>query len=124
MEIDCDRCGMRGAGCQDCVITMLQPRNVTGISGADPSVSGADPGYLTEAEVKALGVLAAAGLVPPLRLALPGASLPGPAALPGSRPWDRRAFPETKASLCFRDRIRRARDLPHCNGAARIKGIG
>lgn len=106
MEIDCDRCGMRGAGCQDCVITMLQPRNVTSFSGADPSISGADPGYLTEAEVKALGVLAAAGLVPPLRLALPGASLPGPAIMPGPLPWDQRAFPETKASLCFRDRIR------------------
>lgn len=113
MEIDCDRCGMRGAGCQDCVITMLQPRNVTGFSGADPSIFGADssifgadPGYLTEAEVKALGVLAAAGLVPPLRLALPGASLPDPAVLPGPLPWDQRAFPETKASLCFRDRIR------------------
>jgi hypothetical protein len=99
MEIDCDRCGMRGAGCQDCVITMLQPRNV-------PDVPAADPGYLTEAEVKALGVLAAAGLVPPLRLSLPGDSRPGPAILPGLRPWAERAFPETKASLCFRDRIR------------------
>ena len=99
MEIDCDRCRMRGAGCQDCVITMLQPRNV-------PGVPAADPGYLTEAEVKALGVLAAAGLVPPLRLSLPGDSRPGPAVLPGPRPWAERAFPETKASLCFRDRIR------------------
>jgi len=102
MEIDCDRCEMRGAGCQDCVITMLQPRNVAGFPGADP-------GYLaelTEAEVKALDVLAAAGLVSPLRLALPGASRPGPALLPGPRPWGQRAFPETKASLCFRDRIR------------------
>src|SRR5690242_6166494 len=99
MEIDCDRCGMRGAGCQDCVITMLQPRNV-------PGVPAADPGYLTEAEVKALGVLAAAGLVPPLRLSLPGDSRPGPAVLPGPRPWAERAFPESKASLCFRDRIR------------------
>ena len=97
---------MRGAGCQDCVITMLQPRNVAGFSGADPGISGADPGYLTEAEVEALGVLAAAGLVPPLRLALPGATRTGPAVLPGSRPGDRRPFPETKASLCFRDRIR------------------
>ncbi len=107
MEIDCDRCQMRGAGCQDCVITMLQPRNVAGFSEVDPSISGTDPHCLTEAEVKALGVLAAAGLVPPLRLALPGASLPGPVVLPGPRPWDQRAFPETKASLCFRDRIRR-----------------
>jgi hypothetical protein len=113
MEIDCDRCGMRGSGCQDCVITMLQPQNVAGFSGADPGfsgadpgISGADPGYLTEAEVKALGVLAEAGLVSPLRLALPGASLPGSASLPGPRPWGQRAFPETKASLRFRDRIR------------------
>ena len=92
MEIDCDRCGMRGAGCQDCVITVLQPRNAAGFSGADP-------GYLTEAEVKALGVLAAAGLVPPLRLSLPGTTLLDPAVLPGPRPWAQRAFPETKASL-------------------------
>lgn len=96
MEIDCDRCGMRGTGCQDCVITMLQPRNVAAISGTDT-------GYLTEAEVKALGVLAAAGLVSPLRLSLPGASLPDPAVLTGPRPWAQRAFPRTKASLCFRD---------------------
>jgi hypothetical protein len=96
MEIDCDRCGMRGAGCQDCVITRLQPRNVTGFSETDP-------GHLTEAEVKALGVLAAAGLIPPLRLSLPGISRPDPAILPGPRPWARRTFPETKASLCFRD---------------------
>src|SRR5690349_24606413 len=68
MEIDCDRCGMRGAGCQDCVITVLQPRNAAAFSGADPC-------YLTEAEVTALGVLAAAGLVPPLRLSLPGSTL-------------------------------------------------
>ena len=105
MEIDCDRCGMRGTGCQDCVITMLQPRNVVGFPGADP-------GYLTElteAEVKALDVLAAAGLVSPLRLALPGTSLPGPALESGPWPWGQRAFPETKASLCFRDRI--------CHGA-------
>ena len=92
MEIDCDRCGMRGAGCQDCVIPMLQPRN-------GPDVPAADPGYLTEAEVKALGVLAAAGLVPPLRLSLPGSTLPDPAVLSGPRPWAHRAFPETKASL-------------------------
>jgi hypothetical protein len=92
MEIDCDRCGMRGAGCQDCVITMLQPPDVADISGADP-------GHLTEAEIKALGVLAAAGLVSPLRLSLPGASLPDPAILPGPRPWAKRAFPETRASL-------------------------
>ncbi len=86
MEIDCGRCEMRGTGCQDCVITVLGPGNVAGFSTEAP-------GYLPEAEVKALGVLAAAGLVPPLRL-----SLPGPAVLPGARGWTRRAFPDAKAS--------------------------
>jgi hypothetical protein len=96
METDCDRCEMRGAGCQDCVITRIQPRNVAGFPGTGP-------GHLTEAELKALGVLAAAGLVPPLRLSLPGTSRPDGAVLSGPRPWARRAFPETRASLCFRD---------------------
>ncbi len=86
MEIDCGRCEMRGAGCQDCVVTVLQPRNVA-------SFSATAPAYLGEAEVKALGVLAAAGMVPPLRLSLPGSAL-----LPGVRAWTRRAFPATRAS--------------------------
>ena len=86
MEIDCGRCQMRGAGCQDCVVTVLEPRNVAGLSVAAP-------GYLGEAEVKALAVLAAAGLVPPLRLSLPGSTI-----LPGARAWDQRVFPDTKAS--------------------------
>lgn len=86
MEIDCGRCEMRGTGCQDCVITVLGPGNVAGFSTEAP-------GYLPEAEVKALGVLAAAGMVPPLRL-----SLPGSAVLPGARAWTRRAFPDAKAS--------------------------
>jgi hypothetical protein len=65
-----------GNGCRDCVVTVLRP----------PSV----PDHLGEAELRALGVLADAGMVPPLRFELAG--LP---ALP------RRAshvFPETKAS--------------------------
>jgi len=86
MEIDCGRCEMRGAGCQDCVITVLEPRNVAGFSAKAP-------GYLPEAEVKALGVLAAAGMVPPLRLSLPGSTI-----LPGARAWTHRVFPDTKAS--------------------------
>ena len=86
MEIDCGRCQMRGAGCQDCVVTVLEPRNV---AGSSPEV----PGYLGEAEVKALGVLAAAGMVPPLRFSLPGSSL-----LPGARAWTQRVFPDAKAS--------------------------
>jgi hypothetical protein len=86
MEIDCGRCEMRGAGCQDCVVTTLEPGNVAGFSAEAP-------GYLEEAEVKALGVLAAAGMVPPLRLSLPGSTV-----LPGARTWTQRIFPDTKAS--------------------------
>ena len=86
MEIECGRCEMRGAGCQDCVVTTLEPQNVAGFSVAAP-------GYLGEAEVEALGVLAAAGMVPPLRL-----SLPGPRVVPGARTWTQRVFPDTKAS--------------------------
>jgi hypothetical protein len=101
MEIDCGRCKMRGTGCQDCVVTVLEPRNVA-------SFSAEAPGYLGEAEVKALGVLAAAGMVPPLRLFLPGSTLPSStppnstppssAILPGARAWTQRVFPDTKAS--------------------------
>jgi hypothetical protein len=101
MEIDCGRCEMRGAGCQDCVVTVLKPRNVANFSAEAP-------GYLGEAEVTALGVLAAAGMVPPLRLSLPGSplpcstlpcsTLPGSAILPGARAWTQRVFPDTKAS--------------------------
>ena len=86
MEIDCGRCEMRGTGCPDCVVTVLEPRNVA-------SFSAEAPGYLGEAEVKALGVLAAAGMVPPLRLSLPGSTI-----LPGARAWTQRVFPVTKAS--------------------------
>jgi hypothetical protein len=100
MKIDCGRCEARGAGCQDCVISRLQPGNVV-------SFTGTGPGYLTEAEAKALGILAEAGLVPPLRLSLPGQmpehSRPGEVVRPGPQPWGKRVFPETKASLCFRD---------------------
>ena len=54
MIIACCRCETRGNGCRDCVITVLEPSNMAGCLG--------------EAEVRALGVLADAGLVPPLRL--------------------------------------------------------
>ena len=79
MTIDCGRCEMRGTGCDDCVITVLGPRRASG--------------YLGEEEVKALGVLAAAGMVPPLRFSLPGSTI-----LPGARTWRRPSFPDTKAS--------------------------
>ena len=72
MVIDCGRCVMRGAGCQDCVVAVLSPANVTGYV---PQA----PGYLDEAEVRALGVLANAGMVPPLRLSLTRSRVrPGP----------------------------------------------
>jgi hypothetical protein len=86
MEIDCGRCEMRGAGCRDCVVTALVPRRAAALSAAAP-------GYLGEAEVKALSVLADAGLVPPLRYSLSGSTV-----LPGARAWTQRVFPDTKAS--------------------------
>ena len=65
MKIDCGRCVMRGAGGQDCVVTVLEPPNVTGCLMQAR-------GLLDEAEVRALRVLADAGMVPPLGLSLPG----------------------------------------------------
>ena len=52
MVIDCDDCVVRGDACGDCVVAVLL--------GAPPEL-GSD-------EQRALGVLAEAGLVPPLRL--------------------------------------------------------
>ena len=75
MKVDCGRCELRGTGCQDCVITALEPRNPAG-----SSVPG--PGYLGEAEVKALSVLAAAGMVPPCGIRWP-ARPSCPARAPG-----------------------------------------
>ena len=89
MEIDCGRCEMRGSGCRDCVVTALVPRKAASFSAA----SAAMPGYLGEQEVRALGVLADAGLVPPLRFSFPGSTV-----LPGARAWTQRVFPDTKAS--------------------------
>ena len=83
MKIDCGRCGTRGAGCRDCVVSALISPHVA----RHPSQA---PGYLDEAEIRALGVLANAGLVPPLRLSLPGSGI-----RPGARSW---IFPDTKAS--------------------------
>lgn len=55
--IDCDSCLVRGLHCHDCVVTALL--------GPPP-----EQGFDTE-EQRALGVLAAGGLVPPLRLVQP-----------------------------------------------------
>jgi hypothetical protein len=60
MLIDCDTCSVRGASCRDCVVTVIL-NNPT------------QPVEFDEAEQDAVDSLAAAGLVPPLRL-VPGLS--------------------------------------------------
>jgi hypothetical protein len=50
-------------------------------------------GYLGAAEVRALGVLADAGMVPPLRLKLADSRI-----LPGARTRIQNVFPDRKAS--------------------------
>lgn len=57
ITVDCDTCAVRGHGCADCVVTVLM--------GAPPDVQ-VDPD-----EQRALEVLAASGLVPPLRMVTP-----------------------------------------------------
>lgn len=56
LEIDCDRCSLRGRGCDDCVVSVL-----LGI----PEESAA---WLNDDEARAVDALAAHGMVPPLRL--------------------------------------------------------
>jgi hypothetical protein len=58
MLIDCDSCEVRGRACGDCVVTVLL--------GAPPE------GVQLDQDARAaLDVLAASGLVPPLRLVRP-----------------------------------------------------
>lgn len=52
--IDCDTCAVRDLACHDCVVTVLL---------GPPPASGFD-----EEETRALDVLAASGVVPPLRM--------------------------------------------------------
>ncbi len=56
-RIDCDTCEVRGLHCHDCVVTVLL--------GPPPELTFDDD------EQRALDVLAASGLVPPLRLVQP-----------------------------------------------------
>ena len=70
--IDCDRCVIGTTSCRDCAVAVTETRNVTGDLGP--------------AELRALRVLADAGLVPPLPRVL---------ASSGARSW---VFPNTKAS--------------------------
>jgi hypothetical protein len=55
LVIDCDVCSMRGLGCGDCMVTVL-------LGGPPYGVA------LDEAEQRAIDALAAAGLIPPLRM--------------------------------------------------------
>lgn len=75
MTIECGRCEMRGIGCRDCALAVIESQNVTEC--------------LTEEQVRALRVLADAGLVPPLRLS--PASMAAPT-------WASSVIPEVKAS--------------------------
>jgi hypothetical protein len=75
MASNCGRCDTRGGPCQECVVTVV----------ASP---GAAP-HLGAEELRALSVLADAGMLPPLRLRTE------PTALPMRRSWE---FPASKAS--------------------------
>ncbi len=55
-HIDCDRCAARGAGCSDCVVSVLL---------GPPAPSDLDAGQRA-----VLDTLADGGLVPPLRLVI------------------------------------------------------
>ena len=61
MMIDCESCTARPVACGDCVVTFLTIGHASPVVGAD----GID---LDSAEQRAIGVLAASGLVPPLRM--------------------------------------------------------
>jgi hypothetical protein len=81
---DCRRCDRRGEACQDCVVAIVEPLN-----GAR---------YLEAEELRALRVLADAGVMPPLRSRSEPVDLPGSreSRSPGKpRQW---AYPATKAS--------------------------
>ncbi|KGM17268.1 hypothetical protein [Actinotalea fermentans] len=73
MIIDCGECAVRGDACTDCVVTFLTVP-VRPAEPAAPRMAGARDEAshgrveLDAAEQSAMGVLADAGLVPPLRL--------------------------------------------------------
>ncbi|MGJ7441419.1 hypothetical protein [Aquipuribacter sp. MA13-6] len=66
MLIDCDTCTARPRACGDCVVTHLLSVRPSSVPLEPPSVRRTTD--LTASEVAAVGVLAAGGLVPPLRL--------------------------------------------------------
>lgn len=80
MLIDCDTCTAGPRACGDCIVTHLLSVGSAHQHGA--TAAGARPTpELTSEEVVAVGVLAAGGLVPPLRLVTPGRTDPQMACL-------------------------------------------
>lgn len=53
MTIDCNQCQVRGIACGNCAVPLIE----------------GDPSELSPAEIRALAVLANAGMIPPLRYA-------------------------------------------------------
>jgi len=74
MQIDCDSCAVRGLACGDCVVSVLlgnpgmPERSADDAPPAVSATSSGPPLDLSQEEHRALGVLAAAGMVPHLRL--------------------------------------------------------
>jgi hypothetical protein len=66
MIIDCDQCQARGAGCGHCAVTTLLSAPPGGEAGGP---SGEPYTDLDPATLRALNVLANAGMIPPLRYA-------------------------------------------------------
>ncbi len=94
MLIDCAACEVRGPACSDCVVSVLL--------GVPDGGAELDP-----AEQVAIGTLAEAGLVPPLRLVVPDEPAGAPSAT--SRPSRRSDDGDTK--------MRRAGHLPRAQSA-------
>ena len=75
MVIDCAQCQFRVVACGECLVTALVKndekrtiRNVINKGNSDPAAAaGTGRNALGAQQLRALGVLAAAGLVPPLR---------------------------------------------------------
>lgn len=72
MLIDCETCEVRGPACSDCVVSVL-----LGVPDDGAELDGP--------EQDAIGVLADAGLVPPLRLVVPDEPAVARPETPGAR---------------------------------------
>ncbi len=74
MLIDCDSCAVRGRACGDCVVSVLLGQPAMPGRATDPAAltapggEDAGPWEIGADDRRALAVLAAAGMVPRLRL--------------------------------------------------------